>query len=95
MKRILTALFLMNLASSCLAADKPQGVVQVFDCDGRQVILIVPQGSKFDLSEDPCTLTERRERPSDFICVEGTCFPGSYVVMPPSSSGGKGKTPSK
>ncbi|MGE5027580.1 MAG: hypothetical protein ACM3JK_03825 [Betaproteobacteria bacterium] len=75
---------LAGLALPGLADEAPQGVVQLFDCGGRQILLVVPAGSEAAIPADPCALTQQREenRPSSFICVGGTCFPRSFIVTP-------------
>lgn len=84
MKRIFAVLLSAGLALPGLADETPKGVVQVIDCGGRQILLVVPAGSEAAIPEDPCALTQEREesRRSSFICVGGTCFPRSFVVTP-------------
>lgn len=84
MKRIFAATLLASLALPSLADEAPKGVVQLIDCGGRQILLIVPAGSEAAIPIDPCALTQEREenRRSSFICVGGTCFPRSFVITP-------------
>ena len=95
MTRIIAALISLNLAAPCLAGEEPKGVVQIFQCDGRQVIVIVPKGSESDVPGDPCRFAEKNEQPAPFICVEGTCFPRSFVVVPSPPPQGKGRPSEK
>lgn len=80
--RMLPLLLLVSIQAH--AGEEPGGEVKIVDCDGRQIVVVVPQGSKFDLPQDPCMLTgKKEERPSSFICVGGTCFPRSFIVTHP------------
>lgn len=84
MKVIFALSLSAGLALPGLADEAPQGVVQLIDCGGRQILLVVPAGSEAAIPVDPCALTQEREesRLSPFICVGGTCFPRSFVVTP-------------
>lgn len=84
MKGMLALLLWAGLALPVLADEAPKGVVQLIDCGGRQILLVVPAGSEAAIPIDPCALTQEREenRRSPFICVGGTCFPRSFVVTP-------------
>jgi hypothetical protein len=84
MKGMLALLLWAGLALPVLAEETSKWVVQLIDCGGRQILLVVPAGSEAAIPIDPCALTQEREenRLSPFICVGGTCFPRSFVVIP-------------
>jgi hypothetical protein len=57
------ALLLVSAALPGWAQEAPRGKVQVFDCDGRQVLLVVPEGSEDAVPPDPCALTAQQQAP--------------------------------
>lgn len=83
--RILFFLALLNFATACFADEAPRSVVNIVDCDGRETIVVVPEGGAFQMPKNPCTLMEEKAPPSSFICADGTCFPRSFVLVPLSA----------
>jgi hypothetical protein len=88
MNKWLAALLLVSVALPGRAQEAPRGKVQVIDCDGRQVLLVVPEGSEDAVPPDPCALTAQQAPgygDQEGYQGQGGYYQGQPEAMPSSS----------